>query len=295
MKAVPLRSSLLALVAALLVSPSVVRVEAQRRPPAQTPVRLVFVVGGEAGSREVSLDALAVVAGGRLRAPYAEQETDPAQKFAAEHMRAGQKYRLTFGGGDAGTVTISESGEGCNNVHAKGTAETSVTLGGRVMALATDAESFGRPAPARRAPTPAEREAALRLARETYRARRTPAALLASMGVRNLTATDIDGDGRFELVGSFEVVRGQARRDLFLVAAPGARGFRADFVHFQSYRTPPEGYVYASDFVDQLDLDGDGTGEVVTMDGGFDGYGYTVYQKKRGRWRRVHGFIGDAC
>lgn len=298
-KAAPLKVTLLALAAALS-APAAATCDAQtsaRRAGARqaAPSAILFVVGGEAESKEVTLDALAVVEGGRIRLPYAEQEGDGAKEFAAAHMKAGQKYRLTFGGGDAGTVTVRESIEGCNNYHGKGTAETTAPMRGRVMGLATSSETMGRRAASRRAPEAAEREAVLKLARNIYRQRRTPAPSVAAMEVTNLTATDLDGDGRFELVGSFVVAKGKARRDLFLIAAPQGASFRADFVNFQSYQLPPEGFSSHVDFVDQLDLDGDGQGEVVTINGGFDAYSYSVYRKQRGRWRLVHTFFGDAC
>lgn len=287
----------LALVLTLLLS--TVSVTAQTKPtrgPASS--TLVFVVSSDAESTDGSgsMDVLAIIERGRFKSPYAEQETEPAQKFADEHMRAGQKYRLTFGGGDAGSVTIRESSMGCNNIHAKTMSETTAPIRGRVMGLATSSDALGRGAIARRAPETAEREAVLKLVKDIYRQRRTSASLLASLSVTNLTATDLDGDGRFELVGSFVVeTKQKQRRDLFLIAAPGAKGFRADFVNFQSYKLPPEGFSSHVDFVDQLDMDGDGISEVVTIDGGFDGYGYSVYQKRRGRWHLVHNFIGDAC
>ena len=270
--------------------------------PAQTNSRqaapagaLVFVVGGDVESR--SLDALAVVnARGQLMQPYTDQDMDAARRFAETHFRAGQKYRLTFGGGEVGTFTVKEAGEGCNNYHARGTAETTANIRGRVMALATDSEEFGKGASARRAPDAKERAATLELVNRIYRQRKTPASLLSKIEVTNLTATDLDRDGRYEMVGSFVLeTKPNRRRDLFLIAAPQATGFRADFIHFQSYQLPAEGFASSVDFVDQLDMDGDGVSEVVTIDGGFDAYGYSIFRKKRGRWTRVHQVTGDAC
>jgi hypothetical protein len=296
----PFRRAARALACFLLVTGFDAGASAQKAPQrraATTAGSVVFVVSGVEDGSGGSLDALAFVAGGRFSAPYPDQEMDAAKRFAAKYYRPGAKYRLTFGGGDAGTFTVREASDGCNNVHASGTADTTAPLRGRVMGLATDADAPGRRASARRAPEPAEREAALALARSVLRQRRTPAPLVARMQVTNLTATDIDGDGRFELVGSFVVDGGarQPRRDLFLIAAPHPAGLRADFVHFQSYRPPPEGFTSAVDFVDQLDMDGDRIGEVVTVDAGFDAYGYSIYKKRRGRWVKVLSVLGDGC
>jgi hypothetical protein len=292
-----LKRSLLALALALasLSTPASPALARQGGAPPAGPV-IVFVVGGDVGSTGSTLDALAIVEGGRFKAPYAEQEMDEAKKFAGQHMRAGQKYRLTFGGGDVGTVTVREAIEGCNNIHANAASETTAPIRGRIMGLATSSDALGRRAPSRRAPETAEREAVLQLVRDIYRKRRTPAAWLNALEVTNLTATDLDGDGRFEMVGSFIVeTKRKQRRDLFLIAAPQAAGFRADFVKFQAYTLSPEGFTSRVDFVDQLDMDGDGLAEVVTVDSGFDAYSYSIYRKSAGRWRLVHSFIGDAC
>lgn len=285
-----------ALILALHVS--VVGVVAQTSAPrTAAPGTVVFVVNGEVGSEGKSIDALVVVDGGRFKAPYGDQELGEAKKFADRYYRPGAKYRVTFGGGDAGTFTVGKAAEGCNDVHANGTAETTAPIRGRVMGLATNSDTLGRRESARRAPDPAEREAVLKLVKDIYRRRKTPASWLERMEVTNLAATDLDGDGRYEMIGSFVIeTRQKLRRDLFLIAAPqGGAGFRADFVNFQSYKLPPEGFASAVDFLDQLDMDGDGVGEVVTIDGGFDAYGYSVYKKRRGRWVKVHSGLGDAC
>jgi len=69
----------------------------------------------------------------------------------------------------------------------------------------------------------------------------------------------------------------------------------ADFVNFQAYQPPPEGFLSSIDFVDQLDLDGNGVGEVFAVQGGFDGYAYVIFRRVGGRWRQVFNMIGDAC
>ena len=70
---------------------------------------------------------------------------------------------------------------------------------------------------------------------------------------------------------------------------------RGDFIKFQAYQPPPEQCLSSIDYVDQLDVDGDGIGEVFTVQGGFDAYAYVIFKKVRGRWREVYQGIGDAC
>src|SRR6185295_20106892 len=115
----------------------------------------------------------------------------------------------------------------------------------------------------RRAPSEAERAAVLTLMKSIYRQNRTPASLISSIKVTNLTATDVDGDGTYEMIGSFALAaKNKFERDLFLIAKPQGDKFVADFVKFQAYQPPPEEFLSSIDYIEQLDLDGNGTGEV---------------------------------
>lgn len=251
------------------------------------------------------MDAVVSVDGSQFKRPYADSK-QAQTGFARNYFAAGKTYRLIFGGGEAGTVKVQKWSEGCNNIHSQVSVEGSARLGGQVRALATNSNSIGKGVPSRRAPSAEERAAVLKLVRTIYSQRRTPANLLNSINVTNLTATDIDGDNKHEFVGSFMLTtrgRGSAasegpivfERDLFLIAKGDATSLRGDFVKFQAYRPPPEQFLSSIDYIDQLDVDGDGIGEVFTVQGGFDAYAYVIFKRVGGRWREVYQGIGDAC
>lgn len=255
---------------------------------------VIFAIWGESG--EGSMDAVVVFRNKRFLEPFTDEQKDRQKAFAEEYLTPGRKYRLIFGGGEAGTVTVKKWSEGCNSVHAEVGTSTSVRLGGQVKALATNSDSLGQRASSRRAPTDAERASVMKLVKRIYSQRRTPAGLIPSIKVTNLTATDLDGDGKYEMIGSFTLAAtNKFERDLFLIAKSVGPGLRADFVKFQAYQPPPEEFLYSIDLVDQLDVDGDGVGEVFAVQGGFDGYGYLIFKKMGGRWRQVYAGIGDAC
>jgi hypothetical protein len=266
-------------------------------PQRTVPTRTLVAVVSLDDSSEATLDPVVIVENGKFRPPFAEYDEAAQKRFAAEYFSQGKKYRVTFGGGDAGVVTIKEPQLGCNSLHASARAEVTANIRGRVMGLATNSDSIGRRAPARRAPTDAERSALMNLVNEIYQARGTSPALLKRITTTNLTATDLNQDGKFELIGSFEleVTRAKARRDLLLIAEPQEKSFKSALVHFQAYKLPAEGFDSAVDFVDQVDLDGDGFAEVFVLEHGFDAYGYAIYKKQNGRWRKVYTAIGDAC
>lgn len=269
--------------------------------PPQTET-VIFVVNGEQGeageARTYSMDALVVLKGGKYLSPMDEYNEKSKQTFADKFYRKGQKYRLLFGGGEAGTATVQGWQEGCNAIHASINVESAANIRGRIWALATNSESLGKSKGSRRALTSAERAAAMTLATDIYRQHKTPPASLRQIKNVNFTATDLDGDGQFEVIGDFQIptrdeINGQ-RRDLFLIAKPSGKGFRAELAAFQSYKMD-SGFGRGTGFLDQLDIDGDGTSEVITLDEGFDAYGYSIYKKQNGKWQVIYTATGDAC
>jgi hypothetical protein len=267
--------------------------------PAQTTANrnqpaIVFAVTEEDGN--FNLDAVVAVSGKLLRAPFSEDKEAQQDAFAKQYFAAGKNYRLLFGGGEVGSVTLKGWSRGCNSVHAEASGSTPVHLTGQVKGLATSSDSIGKRAPARRAPTAAEREAVMALVKQIYAQHEVSPSLYRALGVTNLTATDLDGDGKYEMIGSFTLAtKAKLERDLFLIAKPKGAAMRAEFANFQTYQPPAEGFLSSIDFVDQLDLDGDGIGEVFAVQGGFDAYGYVIYKKRAGRWLKVYSGMGDAC
>ncbi len=281
---------------------------------------LVCVVSGSdspEGPAQNNMDAVVLVDNGVLKQPYPEYNETAQAAFAKEYFRSGMKYRVMFGGGEVGTATIKGFDTGCNNIHATATVENNGKIPGHLSALATNSTSLGTKASARRAPSNSERQAVMKLVNEIYRSHGTTPALLRTLTTTNLTATDLNGDGKFEMIGSFVIETKTAktprtplgvgaRRDLFLIAEPGGEtsgqtggapvmSYKPALISFQSYKLPPEGFDSAADFVDQLDLDGDGVSEVFVTQHGFDAYGYSIYKKTKGRWRSVYTTTGDAC
>lgn len=261
--------------------------------PRNKPV-VIFALAGEPD--EYHMDAVVVVNGKRLLAPFTDEQKARQKKFAETYFATGRTYRLTFGGGAAGSVTLKKWSEGCNTIHAEVALSASARLGGNVRALATNSETLGKKLSARRAPTDAERSGMMLLMKTIYTQHRTPLNLIPAIKVTNLTATDLDGDGAYEMIGSFTLAAANKfERDLFLIARPQGRAMRADFVKFKAYQPPPEEFLSSIDFVDQLDLNGDGIGEVFAVQGGFDAYAYVIFKKVGGRWKQVYDTIGDVC
>ncbi len=256
---------------------------------------MIFAVSGGDG---IKIDPIVIIDRGRFVKPPEgiEQEagrfkdTPQSSKFAAEYYRPGHAYHLLFGGGKVGTAAvIKRTSLACISLAANVRLQTTQKIGGWVRALATDSDSIGSPESSRRAPTPAERSTVLELAKRTYRQRGVPASLINSITVTNLTAVDLDHDSNPELVGSFRIELDQKAYILFLIVGKHRGNYR---IALQRY---DEGLEKGEDFVDEVDLDGDGIGEVITQVSGSEAWEYAIYKRKAVDWQVVYKGGGGGC
>jgi hypothetical protein len=303
MTRIAVRHRLITLLPLLAVSSMLCATKADKRPnvvvqPKSRPALVAVISRNDEPDGPANMDAIVLIDKGKLRRPYLEQDEAAQKTFGAIYFKTGKPFRVTFGGGEIGSATVTSFQAGCNNIHARANLVDKGRLPSALSGLATDSDTLGRKASSRRAPTETERADIMKMVRQIYLARGTSPSLLKSITTTNLTATDLNGDSVVELIGSFVLeTKAKARRDLLLIAEPqkGTAALDAALVDFQSYKLPPEQFDSARDFIDQLDLDGDNFAEVFVQQHGFDGYAYSIYKKVRGRWREIYTFLGDAC
>jgi len=272
---------------------------------------VVFVLS-ESGLPQAWIEPILIIEQGQYKKPITGESSDEEiSRFIADYYRKGQKYRMLFGGGEAGTFTVEKSNpEGdCSRTGAQGIAQTKAGLNRNVMALATNSSQLGHKQGSRRAPTAAERASAVSLAQNTYRQKGVPASLLGNMKTINLTATDLNGDGKAELIGTFVVRktrRGQARYILFLLAEPQGRSYRTGIANYGKLTSRDaqgglsldeivDGGIRTEKLIDQLDLDGDGAAEVMTTERSYESVSYTFYKKQQGQWKNFYTSGGYTC
>jgi hypothetical protein len=107
----------------------------------------------------------------------------------------------------------------------------------------------------------------------------------------NLTATDVERDGKFELIGAFQIDAGnEVMHNLFLIFEPASTGkYKVALTWYH------KGYEDRK-LVDVVDLDGDGTVEVIAEGFEIENNFYVIYKRQAGVWRPVYtGGGGGAC
>jgi hypothetical protein len=206
--------------------------------------------------------------------------------FVKKYLRAGQKYRLISGGGDAGTIIVKGRSEAEIGLTASIELQTSIKLGGEVRALATNSEVIGRKQNSRRAPTPEERAAIVNLAKQTYKQKAVPAGFLAKMETINLTACDLDADGTTEFIGSFEAKGANDTAYCLFLIVESQNGVYKNGASW--YMKGNEETYESRRFVDHIDIDGDGVSEVIAATSYYESTDYVIYKKVKGVWRSVY-------
>lgn len=299
------------LVALLLgLWPGFERAARARAPQAQEAVA-VMVASPEGERGELQVEPVAIILGrDRFEEPAAAGATgDSSAAFPERYFKPGAKYRLLYGGAEAGSVTIRKGAQAeCAPMSARASVSTKIKLGRDSMVLVTDSARGLRAQGSRRAPTVRERAGALRLAKSIFKQERVNAAALAGrLTTLDLAATDLDGDGREELVGTYLVKTGPKVRDeLFLVAAPQGDGYNAvvqkhERINAREMMDPSvigevgKGGFLAEMFIDQLDTDGDGVAEFFTAASSFEGTTYRAYRRVGSDWQAVYEHYSYRC
>jgi hypothetical protein len=269
--------------------------------PVQTAKPIIFAVLNDG----TTLEPIGFL-GKKMTAP-ANGADDAAKVTAFDKLyyRKGAAYKLIFGGVNAGTVAVKSfdaAAECSKNVAEVTTTGAKTPLKGLVMALATNAHA--RPeAGVRRKPTANEKAELDQLAKaELLKQKLTPKAL----HYQNITAIDVDNDGRAEMVASYWTeIDKQTRGLLFFIAQKGSSGKYS--VAARSYRSIDQSAVMSGDIknvdegvyhellLDSFDADGDGVNEIFTYTQSFEGAGFKAYYRSGGKWVKAYEFDNYHC
>jgi hypothetical protein len=244
---------------------------------------------------DILIEPVVIIKGRSFINPPSGHEGDKASdKFTADYFKSGMKYRMLSGGGEAGQVTVKERIEpGCTDLRASITTNTIADLGGEVQALAINSDSFGSKTSARRDQSDEEKSAIVKMAQRLFRQKGVAATLIKDMKASHLAALDINRDGLFELTGSFKIEKGESGYSLFIIAEPEGLGYRNAFNWY--YKATSEAGHENEQLVDALDIDKDGTMEIIIQHLYYESYDFVIYKKQKGVWRNIYRGGGGGC
>ncbi|HEX8367026.1 MAG TPA: hypothetical protein VF604_00530 [Pyrinomonadaceae bacterium] len=254
-----------------------------------------------------TLEPIALVEKGKLvPASDGGDETKIKTQFAKIYYKPKTSYNLIFGGASGGVVTVESSdptAECASNLAEVLTQPTKVKLSGFVMALATNAPPSAVKS-MRRQPTIDERAEIVSLVRAEFGRQKVSSLALRNLKFHNITALDVDNDGKAEIVGTSYVVTSYSKSSpnayaiLFFIADKNKAGkYTFGFTEFKAIKqeemmsgaavTAIENGIYCELLLDVLEYNGDKTGEIFTYTQGLEGNGFNAYQRRGGKWIRA--------
>ncbi|MGH9947402.1 MAG: hypothetical protein ACRD6X_09395 [Pyrinomonadaceae bacterium] len=224
-------------------------------------------------------------------------------------IKARSTFSLIFGSSQIGilTVTSKASGECSGDSGEVSIRPPNSKLRGFVMALATDAKPRSNTTGFRRTPTAAERSSVEKLIRGMYAKENVPAAASKVLRSHNLTAIDVDRDGKAELVGTYIATPKKDERALLFFIAARKKDGTYGFEYSEFERATPEnvmsgevkdlddGTVGNELLLDLYDVDGDGIAEIFTTGQAFEGRNFYVYGRTNGKWNKVFSSYNYRC
>ncbi len=229
-------------------------------------------------------------------------EEKSLSNFAQNYYEPKTTYNLIFGGVKNGTVTIVNSNpkSTCGkNAATVTTQSTKAKLKGLVMGLATNETAIKASSGLRRLPTTSERAEIESLVRAEFTKQGVTAKAVKNIKYHNLTALNIDNDGKAEMVGTYWAENSAKERNLlFFIADKNEKG-KYKFGHSEYSKVTPD-EIMSGDFkdldeeamvtellLDAMEYNGDTTAEIFTVVKAFEGYNYNVYSRQNGKWTKV--------
>lgn len=247
------------------------------------------------------LEPIGLIDKGELVSIAGEGDQKSVLNFVKTYYQPKTNYGLIFGGKLNGLVTVVSSdpkSECGKNLATVTTKSTRANLKGLVMGLATNARTQAVSNGVRRFPTYTERAEAESLVRAEFSKQDVSDNAIKNMHYHNLTALDVDNDGKAELVGTFWAENSENERNqLFFIAEQNSAG-KYEFGYSDYQKVTPSD-VMSGDLkdlddgrgnellLDVLEYNGDKTAEIFTIDQAFEGNNFHVYSRQNGKWTRV--------
>ena len=268
---------------------------------------LILMTTRNIGLPELRLEAIALIDQGQFKAPGGTDNKDAAA-FIKKYLPAGRKFFVVFGGGAAGTISITWTDPGCHNRISANGPFSPGSLGiarihGEVLGLASNSDNIARAKIWRRAPTAAERATAVGLGKTVFSSNGFTPRQLKKLETENLTAIDVDGDNRAELVGTFRLhspdPHNHPPRYVFLIAEGEGANYKTAFSSYRDFSHSEIFNVGEETLIDYLDLDRDGVAEIVTSYSNDRASGYHIYRRVArdhiAEWKVIYEASNDFC
>lgn len=272
-----------------------------QRPENSQEDRILFAVWAPQNGKEpyaYLLDPIARIRGSKLMSPIPNDgDSDGTWKqFEKRYLEKGRVYPLLFGGSQYASITV-EKFEPISCESSTATAKVSKATPSGLNGLAVSSLNGMRVHDNwRHRASEDQKSGFVRLAAEFMKAHGAKPMALGELEVGSLRATKL-GSGRPEvLIGSATLKEQRRVLDLFLVVEMKNEKPQILLTSYHEAKDPDDGVDRQEEkFLDQIDLDGDGVDEIVTLSGYYESWDYAIYKEQKGEWKRVYSGGGGGC
>lgn len=262
-------------------------------PPRPTLLLAYWPPEDDSDKSKPAIDTIAIVDGNKFIDPWARTSDIPGEvnkwipHFDRTFFPKGRAYAIYEGGQRVDTATVLQPQSiTCDSLSA---AVKLSTPGPARKAL-----GGGRPrdlhANWQKAPTEAQKEAFLGLAQDLL----APQGVAANqISVVNLAATRVDDHAPALLVGD---ITGGAQRAFLIAEAERGGGYKIAISSLHDTSDDDEGVDEHEQFLDQLDITGDGVDEIVSIGWYAGSWDYNIYRRNaKGAWEKLYHGGGGGC
>lgn len=244
------------------------------------------------------LDPIARINGAALTSPLPEgKEAEAAwDSFQKTYFASGRSYPLLFGGSQLGSITVEKAESiSCESLTATAKVSKPTPPGLDGLAVST-LQGIQTHENWRHVASEEQKSEFTRLAGEYLKAHGAEDFTLEKLKIPSLRATRLRQGGSEVLIGSVSLQEKTKVHDLFLVIQFQPGNTQTLLASYHQSKDLEDGVDRQEEkFVDQLDLDGDGTDEIATISGYYESWDYAIYREQNGEWKLVYKGGGGGC
>ncbi len=270
---------------------------------------VLFIVDAHHDESGWYAEPIVAINGGKLRDIVNPSDTSfaPYKKFTAEYFRTGRQYQIFRNDMRLGVMTVTEPDSffACMQLVAGVTVKLAgqhkITSGEPALAYA-DAKL--RKDFATASTTPQDTAQALQLAQKEFTAKKLSKAGLKKLQLNRIRTVDLDGDGNFEQIATFETSRSvyskQIKMDMMMIyfltlVIDDGKVAYSFYISGAEEGDEQGNFASRQDIAGITDIDMDGVAEIVFRNFYYEAWDYTIVGRKAGKWKQQWQGGGGGC